>query len=478
MAVPVIGSMTAGPPITEIHFEDAPDVGSVPGPESRELLAKQERIDSSAVAYPDDIPVAFKEAKGATLRDADGNTYIDMFAGIGVLNVGHSNPYVLEAVREQTEEIVHTVDFPTEARLDLIEKLDQIAPPGLRGENRVVFGGPTGSDAVEAAIKLAKHNTGGDGLIAFRGSYHGATSGAMALTSNKGFKDDYTPLLPEVVHAKYPSPFIDRAESGDAASVCPRPASECCGAPSCARALKEVQEIIEDPYGGLANPAGIFVEPIQGESGVIVPPPGFLKGLRTIATENDIPLMFDEIQSGLGRSGQWWASEWDGVTPDIITTAKALGGVGFPLSATIYHEDLDTWDAGGHAGTYRGHVVAMRAGTRAIEYIQEHDLLAHARDLGEYIRDRLRAAGEGTGRLGEVRGRGLFIGAAFVDENGDPDGDVVDAIQQYCFEHGVLVWKAGRHGNVLRLLPPLVLTRRQAEIATDIIADAIAATTE
>src|SRR6056297_1794194 len=288
-----ISGAMAGPPIHELHFAEEPSVDQVPGPESQRLLKKQEEIDSSAVAYPDDIPVAFKEAKGATLRDADGNTYLDMFAGIGVLNVGHSNPYVLEAVRDQTE-----------ARLDLIEKLDEIAPPGLRGENRVVFGGPTGSDAVEAAIKLAKHNTGGDGLIAFRGSYHGATSGAMALTSNKGFKDDYTPLLPDVVHAKYPSPFIDRAESGDAASVCPRSASECCGAPSCARALKEVQEIIEDPYGGLANPAGIFVEPIQGEGGVIVPPSGFLKGLREIATENDIPLIFDEIQSGLGRSGQ------------------------------------------------------------------------------------------------------------------------------------------------------------------------------
>jgi len=466
--------MTAGPPIEDLHFDDAPDVGSVPGPRSRELLETQERIDSSAVAYPKDIPVAFEEGKGATIRDADGNTYIDMFAGIGVLNVGHSNPYVLEAVREQTEKLVHTVDFPTEARIELIEKLDEIAPPGLRGQNRVVFGGPTGSDAVEAAIKLAKYNTGGDGLLAFRGSYHGATSGAMALTSNKGFKDDYTPLLPDVVHAKYPSPFIDRAESGDAASVCPRSAADCCGAPSCARALKEVQEIIEDPYGGLANPAGIFVEPIQGEGGVIVPPEGFLKGLREIATENDIPLMFDEIQSGMGRSGRWWAGEWHGVTPDIMTTAKALGGVGFPLSATIYHEDLDTWDAGGHAGTYRGHVVAMRAGTRAIEYVQERDLLAHARDLGEHIRDRLRTVGEGNDRLGDVRGRGLFIGAEFVDADGDPDGDAVEAIQQYCFEHGVLVWTAGRQGNVLRLLPPLVLTRDLADTALDVIADAIA----
>src|SRR6056297_1956553 len=214
--------MTAGPPIDELHFADAPTVDDVPGPNTRALLEKQREIDSSAVAYPDDIPIAFEEGKGATVRDADGNTYIDLFAGIGVLNVGHSNPYVLEAVHEQADKFVHTVDFPTEARLELIEKLDEIAPAGLRGNNRVVFGGPTGSDAVEAAIKLSKYNTGGDGLVAFRGAYHGATSGAMALTSNKGFKDDYTPLLPDVVHAKYPSPFIDRAESGDAASVCPR----------------------------------------------------------------------------------------------------------------------------------------------------------------------------------------------------------------------------------------------------------------
>jgi diaminobutyrate-2-oxoglutarate transaminase len=465
--------MVRGPPITELHYDEAPSVDSVPGPGSVELIEKQQRIDSSAVAYPEDIPIAFESGKGATVRDVDGNTFIDMFAGIGVLNVGHSNPYVLDAVEEQTEKLVHTIDFPTEARIELIEKLDEIAPPGLRGENRVVFGGPTGSDAVEAAIKLAKYNTGGDGLIAFRGSYHGATSGAMALTSNKEFKNDYTPLIPDVVHAKYPSSFIDRAESGDAASVCPRSAADCCGAPSCARALKEVQEIVEDPYGGLANPAGIFVEPIQGEGGVIVPPEGFLKGLREIATENDIPLMFDEIQSGLGRTGQWWASEWHGVTPDIMTTAKALGGIGFPLSATIYHEDLDTWDAGGHVGTYRGHVVAMRAGTRAIEYIQEHDLLAHARELGEYIRGRLRDVGESNPHLGEVRGKGLFIGAEFVDEEGAPDGDIGDAIQDYCFEHGVLVWKAGRQGNVLRLIPPLVLTHDLAETALDIVVDAI-----
>ena len=449
--------MARGPPIAALHYDEAPSVENVPGPGSRDLIEKQQRIDSSAVAYPEDIPIAFESGKGATVRDVDGNTFIDMFAGIGVLNVGHANPYVLDAVHEQTDKFVHTVDFPTEARLELIEKLDEIAPPGLHGNNRVVFGGPTGSDAVEAAIKLSKYNTDGDGLIAFRGAYHGATSGAMSVTSNKKFKEEYTPLLPDVVHAPYPHPFRQDKTPQQAVD----------------HALEEVQEIVEDPYGGLANPASIIVEPIQGEGGIVAPPEGFLQGLRDIATDNGIPLVFDEIQSGLGRTGQWWAGEWYGVTPDILTTAKALGGTGFPLSATMYHEDLDTWGSGDHAGTYRGHVVGMRAGTRAIEYIQDHDLLAHARDLGEYIRGRLREVGESNPQLAEVRGKGLFIGAEFVDETGVPDGDIGDAIQDYCFEHGVLVWKAGRHGNVLRLIPPLVLTRDLAETALDVVVDAI-----
>ncbi|ADJ14150.1 aspartate aminotransferase family protein [Halalkalicoccus jeotgali] len=446
----------AGPPIEEIHFEDAPDVGAVPGPESTRLVEKQREIDSSAVAYPNNIPLAFEEGKGATLRDADGNTFIDLFGGIGVLNVGHSNPYVMEAVHEQADRIVHTVDFPSEARLELIEKLDEIAPGELAGDNRVIFGGPTGSDAIEAAIKLAKYNTGGTGLIAFRGAYHGPTSGPMSLTSNKKFKGHYTPLLPDVVHAPYPYPFRQGKTEDEAVKD----------------ALEEVRAIVEDPYGGLANPAGIFAEPIQGEGGVVVPPEGFLEGLREIADDNALPLVFDEIQSGLGRSGEWFACEHYDVTPDAMTMAKALGGVGFPLSATMYREELDTWGPGDHAGTYRGHVVAMRAGTRAIEYIQAHDLLAHARELGEYLRARLREAGEENELLAEVRGKGLFIGAEFA-EDGEPVDETVDEIQRYCYEHGVLVWTAGRHGSILRLLPPLVLTDELAETAMDVVCEAI-----
>jgi len=458
---PFDGDM-AGPPIHELHYAQEPSVDEVPGPNSQRLLEKQSNVDSSAVAYPNNIPLAFEEGKGATLKDADGNVFLDFFAGIGVYNVGHANPYVNEGVHEQIDKLTHTVDFPTEPRLDLIEKLDDIAPGSLSGNSRVVFGGPTGSDAVEASIKLAKYNTGGNGLLAFRNSYHGATSGAMSITSNKKFKKPYAPLLADVVHAPFPYPFQEGRD--------PEASVE--------HALDEVQAIIEQPYGGLADPAGIFVEPIQGEGGVVTPPEGFLQGLRDIADDNDLPLVFDEIQVGMGRTGEWWGSQHYDVTPDVMTMAKALGGNGQPLSGTLYKEELDSWGPGDHAGTYRGHVPAMVGGLRAIEYIESHDLLDHATAVGEQIRSRLRDAAEDDPGLGEIRGKGLFVGAEFVDEAGDPDKDRVEAIQQYCYEHGVLVWTAGQYSNVVRLLPPLVLTERQAEVGTEVIADAIAATAD
>ncbi|RBI60350.1 aspartate aminotransferase family protein [halophilic archaeon] len=450
-----------GPPIDELHFSEAPSVKSVPGPKSRQLLDRQRKIDSSVVAYPDRVPIAFKAGRGATLQDVDGNTYLDFFAGIGVLNVGHSNPYVVEAVDEQTEQLVHSIDFPTEPRLDLIEKLGKIAPGSLPGNNRVVFGGPTGSDAIEATIKLAKHTTGGHGLIAFRGSYHGATSGALSLTGAKKFKKEYTPLLSDVQYARYPYTFKHGVSEEEAME----------------QSLADVRSILEDPYGGLTNPAGIWVEPIQGEGGVVTPPEGFLPRLKELAEDNGVPLIVDEIQTGFGRTGQWFASSWEDVTPDIMPMAKAIGGIGLPLSATMYREELDTWSTGGHVGTYRGNLPAMRAGVRAIEYIQQQGLLEHGREVGDYIRKRLEEIAESNPHLAEIRGKGMFIGAEFVNADGQPWKEAVLDIQTRCYEEGVLVWTAGRHGNVLRLIPPLVLTQEQAEVGTDVIVDAIAEVT-
>ena len=434
--------MTAGPPIQDLHFADAPSVTTpIPGPNSEALLARQREVDSSAVAYPRSVPIALEEARGATIRDVDGNAFLDFFAGIGVLNVGHSNPYVLDAVH-----------------------------------NKIVFGGPSGSDAIEGSIKLAKHNTGRTAMMAFEGSYHGATAGALSLTGGRSYTEGYDPMLPDVTHMPYPYPLRERgdADAENARAVCP--AADCCGDLSCSRALERVQVAVEDPYAGQGKPAAIWVEPIQGEGGVVVPPAGFLQGLRDIADDNDVMLIFDEIQSGFGRTGEWWAAEWHGVTPDAMTMAKGIGGAGLPIGAMMYHEEYDTWGPGGHIGTFRGNVPAMRGGVAAIDYIESHDLLAHAEKLGDYIRGRLREAD--SDRLAEVRGQGLFIGAEFLDGEGDPSKaakGMVEDVQTYCYERGVLVWTAGRHGNVLRLLPSLVMTHEQAEAGLDVVVEAIEA---
>ncbi|WP_137290428.1 aspartate aminotransferase family protein [Natronorubrum halophilum] len=450
--------MPVGPSIEELHFDDAPSVDSVPGPNSERLLERQQEIESNAVAYPRRVPIALDEARGATVRDVDGNTFLDFFAGIGVLNVGHSNPYVLEGVQEQIATYTHTIDFPTEARLDLIERLREIAPGGLQGNSNVVFGGPTGSDAIEGSIKLAKHNTGRHGLLAFEGSYHGTTAGALSLTAGKAYKDGYGPLLPDVVHLPYPS-------ASDETAV------------DCADALEAVKRKFENPYGGHETPAGIWLEAIQGEGGVVVPPAEFLRGLRDIADDNSALLIVDEIQTGIGRTGEWFASDHFDVTPDAITMAKALGGTGLPIGAMLYHEKFDTWGPGGHVGTFRGNVPAMVGGIRAIEYIESHDLLSHATELGAYLRDRFAETAATTPEIAAVRGKGLFIGIEFVDADGRPDADLVTEIQQRCYENGVLVWNAGRYKNVLRLIPPLVLTEQQAEIGADVICRAIETST-
>jgi diaminobutyrate-2-oxoglutarate transaminase len=461
--------MGAGPPIEEIHFVQEPDVGDVPGPGSERLLERQRAVDSNAVAYPRRVPVALEEAKGATIRDVDGNTFLDFFAGIGVLNVGHSNPYVLDGVQAQIDKLTHTVDFPTEARIEFIERLNDIAPNGLGGNSKVIFGGPSGSDAIEGSIKLAKHNTGRHGLLAFEGSYHGTTAGALSLTAGKSYKEGYGPHLADAVHVPFPDP-TEPGPGGDVESFCP--AENCCRSGVCARALDAVKRKFEGAYGGHEDPAAIWVEPIQGEGGVVVPPEGFLQGLRDIADDNDALLIFDEIQTGFGRTGEWFAADHWGVTPDAITMAKGIGGSGLPIGAMLYHEKFDTWGPGGHVGTFRGNVPAFVGGIRAIEYAEEHDLLAHAREVGSFIRSRLRELAEDVPSIVDVRGKGQFTGAEFrVD--GDPVPDLVEEIQRECYHDGVIVWYAGREKSVLRLIPPLVLTERQAEVGMDIVCDAV-----
>ncbi|MGQ9760020.1 MAG: aspartate aminotransferase family protein [Candidatus Methanomethylicaceae archaeon] len=448
--------------LSNLHFSEAPRIlKEPPGPKSRELLQAQQRLESSSAKYALEMPIALEEGRGATLKDVDGNIYIDFFSGIGVLNVGHSNPEVLQAAEEQMKKLIHTIEFPTRPRVELMEKLVEIAPGGLKGHAKVLFGGPTGSDAVAGAIKLAQYNTKRTSLLAFQGSYHGPEGSALAATSNKILKRDYLPLMPEVHFMPYPycyrCPFNSKPDK--CGNLC----------------VEYLNETLRDPYGGVPDPAAIIVEAVQGSGGVIVPPDNFLPELKNIAQDHGILLIVDEIQSGFGRAGKMFASEHWGITPDIMPLAKSIGGIGFPLSATLFKEDLDTWKGPVHLGTFRGHAVAMAAGRAAIDFILEHNLLDHVTKLGAYALDRLMKLKEETKYIGDVRGKGLFIGIEFVKDKNtkEPYREIVKEIQEICYKQGLFIWTAGHYGNVIRLLPPLVITQDLLEKGLDILEKAV-----
>lgn len=442
---------------TDLHYEGAPNIVSpLPGPKSRRLLQAQERLESNSVKYAREMPLVLESGKGATLKDVDGNLYIDFFSGIGVLNTGHSNPVVLEAAKEQMDKLVHTIEFPSRPRIKMMETLLAVAPGSLKEQGRLLFGGPTGTDAVAGALKLAQYNTKRRSIIAFQGGYHGSHGTGLACSSTLSYKGDYQALLPETHFVPYPycyrCPF----------DTVPHRCGLLC--------VEYLRRLLRDPLSGVPRPAAIIVEPIQGSGGVVVPPDPFLPTLRDITREFSIPLIVDEIQTGFGRTGRMFACEHWHVQPDIMTMAKSIGG-GFPLSATLYHESLDTWPAGAHMGTFRGHVVAMAAGTAAIQFLHQEEILEHVTTLEEIWRSRLAALATTTRHLGDVRGKGFLIGLEFVKDKETklPDVSLVKEIQKRCYQRGLLVWTAGHYGNVIRLLPALTITETLFSKGLDIL---------
>jgi diaminobutyrate-2-oxoglutarate transaminase len=429
----------------ELHFANAPEVnGRVPGPGSQQMLAEQAAIESNARSYPRSVPVAWAEGKGATVKDVDGNTYLDFFGGAGTLNVGHGNPQAASAASEQQQKLVHALDFPTAARLRLMHALKRVMPGSLGRTAKMHFGGPTGSDAVEAALKLTRSHTGRRTVVAFQGGYHGMTAGALAVTSDTSCGGP----LDTPVHFM-PYPYCYRCPLGLRPSSCQL---------ACAKLLEST---LEDPHSGVPKPAAVIVEPIQGEGGTVVPPQGWLKEVRRITRAHNVPLIADEIQTGFGRTGAMWACEHDGVTPDVLVMSKALGGIGFPLSAIAYDAALDTWQPGAHIGTFRGHQVAMAAGAAALKFTLENDLPGHAGRLGELAMTSLREAAKELPGVGEVRGKGLMIGIELVrdEHTKEPWRELADEVRRACVQKGLIIELGGHFGNVARLLPPLVLTR-------------------
>ena len=443
----------------DLSFTGAPSIKvTPPGPRSKEYLDYQSAHESSAVSYPKGMPMAFRRARGATVEDVDGNIYIDFFAGAGVMSVGHCNPEVLGAIEKQLADLTHALDFPHPSRRALVEALLQVLPQGL---SRVLFGGPTGSDAVESAVKLAKRNTGRYPLIAFQGGYHGMTTAALSLCSGVYFKEDFLPLLPEVHFVPYA--YCYRCALGKKPTSCDL---------DCAKYL---DYILEDPHSGVAKPAAVVVESIQGEGGSIVPPEQFIPRVREICDRHEVLMIDDEIQAGFCRTGKMFACDHTRTVPDVMTMSKALGGVGLPISGIAYRENLDTFPRGKHIGTFRGNVLAYAAGAEAISFMVRNKLADRALSLGESMLSMLKELEKDSKIVGEARGKGLMLGVELVKDKAtkEPAPELAAKARTLCHRRGLLIEIGGHYSNVARFLPPLVITEELAQRGIEIFADSV-----
>jgi diaminobutyrate-2-oxoglutarate transaminase len=414
------------------------------------LLARQHRRESSARTYSRRLPIVLADGEGVHVRDTAGREYLDCLAGAGALALGHRHPAVVAALHGALDSGVPltTLDLATPLRDEFVETLFEVLPPRLRG-GRIQFCGPTGADAVEAAVKLARTATGRSGAIAFGGAYHGMTQGALALSGAHGPKAALGALGADVQHLPFPTSYR-----------CPFGAGGERGAELCARTLRWA---LTDTHSGILPPAAILVEPVQGEGGVHPAPPTFARAVRSAASAAGTVLVADEVQTGLGRAGTLWGSDGLGLDPDVLVLSKAIGG-GQPLAVIVYRAELDAWEPGAHAGTFRGNQLGLAAGTATIRHIVEHGLAEHAAALGERLRDGLRERTDGLPVVADVRGRGLMVGVELVDPNRAdadgvplPDGALASAVQRAMLELGVLVEIGGRDGAVVRFLPPLIV---------------------
>jgi 4-aminobutyrate aminotransferase len=419
---------------------------SLPGPKAAAIIERDRNILSTS--YTRSYPFVMKRGEGAIVEDVDGNRFLDFNAGIAVAATGHSHPRVLQAIQRQAAEFLHMsgTDFYYEGMVLLAEKLAALTPGTFR--KRVSFGN-SGAEAIEAAIKLARYHTGRDKFVAFFGGFHGRTMGALSLTGSKAVqRRGFGPMLP-VYHA--PFPYCYRCPYGKQPDTC---AVEC---------VKFLEEQLFRTVLPPEEVAAIVVEPVQGEGGYLVPPKKFHEELRRIADRHGILLIHDEVQSGMGRTGRMFASEHFGVVPEIIAIAKGIAS-GLPLAATVARAEIMTWPPGAHASTFGGNPVSIAAAMVTIELLEE-SLVANAAEMGTYLMDRMRDWPKRFPYVGEVRGLGLMIGIEIVrnQETKEPAPDLRDRLEKLAFERGLLILGCGT--NSIRLCPPLVITRDQADFA-------------
>jgi 4-aminobutyrate aminotransferase len=422
-----------------------------PGPKARAIVERDEAWTSTC--YIKEYPLVVSRGQGVMVEDVDGNRFLDFMAGIAVSSTGYGHPKVVAAIQDAADRFLHICgsDFYYEGMADLCERLARLAPGTSK---KRVFLTNSGTEAVEGAIKLARYATRRTAIIAFRGAFHGRTTGAVSLTSSKARQHaGFGPLLPDVHHIQFAYRYR---------------CQWCADKPACTRGCLDVLE--QDLFARHLDPhdvAAIFVEPIQGEGGYVVPPPGWLRDLRGICDKYGILLVADEVQSGVGRTGKMWACDHEGVEPDILLTAKGLGS-GMPIGALIAKESVTTWESGSHGSTFGGNPVCCAAALATLDLV-ENGLMANAVVMGERLMAGVRKLAGRHRCIGDVRGVGLMVGVEFVKDRAtrEPAPEIVEQLVQGAFKRGLLLLGAGK--STLRLAPPLVVGAEDIDTALAMI---------
>ena len=429
----------------------------LPGPKARALIERDGAVISPS--YPRGYPFAMDRGTGTEVWDVDGNRFLDFMGGIAVVSTGHANPKVVKAIQEQAEKFIHiSSDFYHEKWIELGEKLDEIAP---FEEQAISFMTNSGTEAVETAIKLARYHTERMNFIGFTGAFHGRTMGAVTFTASKpAYHGGFYPLMNGVVHAPFPDPYrpvLERRPGEDYGET----------------VVRYIEEQILDHILPPDEVAGVLVETIQGEGGYIVPPEGFYPALRELCNKYGILLIVDEVQSGMGRTGKWWAIEHYGVEPDMFTSAKGIAS-GMPLGACVARKSVMDWGKGTHGNTYGGNPISCAAGLATIDLI-ENEYMENATKMGQYALDALEEIMHRHPSIGNIRGKGLMIGVEFVvdQQTKEPAKDLTNRLVELAFERGLLMLSCAK--SVIRLAPPLSISKSELDEGMNLFTEAITA---
>ncbi|MCB9895261.1 MAG: acetyl ornithine aminotransferase family protein [Planctomycetes bacterium] len=438
-------------------YDKVPDLKMpLPGPKAKAVIEADDKFISPS--YTRGYPMVIVRGRGLAAEDVDGNVFLDMTAGIAVNAAGHSHPRVVKAIKDAADNFQHMsgTDFYYPVQSTLARMLAERTP----GEpDRKVFFCNSGTEAIEACIKLARWKTGRPWLISFIGAFHGRTYGSMSLAASKAVhRTRFAPLLPNVIHANYPYPYRAAPHLDTPEKV----ADDC---------LRYLNDIVFKKLVNANEVAALFVEPIQGEGGYVVPPDNWLPGLREMCTKHGIMLVLDEIQAGMGRTGKFFAHDHWGIEADIIACAKGIAG-GMPLGAIIAKSEIMQWPPGTHASTFGGNPIACAAAVETIKLLDE-ELVDNAAKVGEYLKGKLEAWAKGCDRVGEVRGKGLMLAVEFVKsrESKEKDPALRNAVEQTAFKRGMLILGCGE--NNIRFCPSLIITKEEADKAVEIFAASV-----